>query len=1314
MSLRWKHWTFGSMAFLALAAVIAGAILWFGFTEGWLRHEVVSQIEEKTGARVELHGFHFHPRTLRVELDGLTLHGLEGPDSAPLFHADRIQASIRIVSFFRKKIALDELIVTRPEVTVRIGKDGRSNLPTPRRSTGGAWQQSLFALQIGHLELQDGSANFNDRRIPLTADGQNLEFQFQWVAESAGGGPGSYVGSLQWRQVDLSERRDRPFRFDVNLKFTLHPNAFELDDFVLKLPRSELDLRAELPDIHEPDWNLHYRGNLSLDDLRVIFHEPKIPEGMTEFSGQARYAAGEWTASGHYAGREIRLPYEWFHARGLESSGDYEIAKAKLVVSNFGARAFGGTVQGRVQMDFHGLGFRADTQMRGASLMGILMALDHPDFPVKTLHWDGSVDVDAVNTWNANFKHFRTFGETRWSPPATLAPGLISASAQIDYDYSEDKKAVAISQGEIITPKARLEFSGPLASGDSSLELTLRSEDLSDWDDFINVLQGVNDKSHLVGGSASWKGRILGPLAGPTFVGHLQAISARFGALYWDSVDGELEYSPDDFRLSKTVIRRGKSTATMDLGLQFNHDWGFDPADSWTLDAHTDRAPTDDVQAIFGTEYPITGLLSGDFRGSGTRASPVFDADFTLDQIEAKGLRFNRLMGRLHLEKDEVRLSDAVLTADTGSVEGDVLYHPDERTCEFDLTGSDISLGRIHALQGSSLGVAGQLSFNLRGSGPLRAPVAQGDFRVAELKAGSDVQGDLSGVIYSDGKNARVTLASELARGKLNGAVEIGLTGDDPISGQVSVEQIDMDAFIVAGLHLKQITGHSSVDGTFAVSGAVRQPDSIEISADISRITFSYELVQLQNEGPIHLSYRRNEVRVDQARLQGADTNLQLSGTARFDRDRPIHFTLSGGVNLRILMGMLPDVETRGSAQLNVDIQGTMSRPRITGRASVRDASANYADFPVGLSKLNGELVFDRSRLLFDRVTAEAGGGQLTLSGSVTYGEGAIRYSVTATTPTVRIRYPVGMSWLLGGTIELSGTTNAALLSGHVQVQRVLFAEGMDIGSLFAAASESSPGPASSSAFLRNLSFDVEGQTTPGARIEWTSAHVEMEGDVRLRGTWDRPVLLGHVHLLGGQMAFRGNQFELTRGDIDFANPFRLDPVLNVEATSTISQYQVTIDFTGPASRLSLNYRSDPPLPDSDILALLALGSTGEESALRSQSSSSQNYGATALLSEAISSGLGGRIEHLFGISNFRVDPFLAGTATESNAAARVTIEQQITHDLTVTYSTNAATTNQYQLIQVEYAVRRDLSVVFLRDINGTYGFDVKFVKHFK
>jgi len=627
-------------------------------------------------------------------------------------------------------------------------------------------------------------------------------------------------------------------------------------------------------------------------------------------------------------------------------------------------------------------------------------------------------------------------------------------------------------------------------------------------------------------------------------------------------------------------------------------------------------------------------------------------------------------------------------------------------------TGTGILLESIPQLQSAAMPVGGRLEFNLRSRGPLRAPIAEGDLRVVDLKLGKEVEGNVTGQVSSDGSSVQLALASDVSHGRLQGDLNVGFSGDRAISGKLTVTQFDLDPLISAALHVQQLTAHSNADGVFTITGALRQPDSIEVSADITRINLAYEFVQLANDQDIRMTYRRNEIRIDQARLQGADTNFQFSGSARFDGDRPLRLTLSGGVNLRLLKGILPDLEAQGTANANVSIDGTLSAPRITGRAAVRNASANYADFPVGLSNMNGDLVFDKSRLVFDRVTSQAGGGQLTLSGSVSYGEGPVRYEVNATTPQVRVRYPTGMSWLVGGNLELSGTSNAAVLSGRVQVQRLLFSEGVDVASFFAASSDSSLTPSTSSPFLQNLAFDVQGQTNPGARIEWTGAQVEIDGNVRLRGTWDRPVLLGDIHLLGGQMPFRGNTYQLTRGDINFANPFRLDPILNVEATSVISQYQVTIDFSGPASRLTLNYRSDPPLPDSDIIALLALGNTGEASAL--MSSSSSNYGATALLSEAISSGLGGRIEHLFGISQFRVDPFVAGTATESNAAARITIAQQLRSNLTITYSTNAATSNQYQLIQVEYAVKRDLSVVFLRDINGTNGVDIKWVRHFK
>jgi len=90
-------------------------------------------------------------------------------------------------------------------------------------------------------------------------------------------------------------------------------------------------------------------------------------------------------------------------------------------------------------------------------------------------------------------------------------------------------------------------------------------------------------------------------------------------------------------------------------------------------------------------------------------------------------------------------------------------------------------------------------------------------------------------------------------------------------------------------------------------------------------------------------------------------------------------------------------------------------------------------------------------------------------------------------------------------------------------------------------------------------------------------------------------------------------------------------------------------------------------------------------------------------------------VERLFGITRFRVDPGLTtlGSSTSSqNAAARVTVEQQIARNLTITYVSNVGST-QEQVIQVEYNVDRNVSIVGLRDYNGTFGIDIKIKKRF-
>jgi hypothetical protein len=441
----WTKWISAALILLAPAAPAAGTFQ-TGMVENWLRGVVVRQIEQQTGARVEMGGFHLELRRLRIEIDNLTLHGLEGPADPPLFHAGHVDVGIRIVSFLGREIALDELTVDQPFISVRFGKNGSSNLPTPKAGAGNrSWHETLFRLRIARLELRNGSLNFNDQRMPLSVHGGNFEFLMNHgVAANA---TDTYTGNLRWQQVEWKEGRYAPFRSDVSAKFTLHPGAFELDELVWKLPHSELNFRAELGSFARPDWNVHYRGRMSLEDVRTILRQRATPDGVTEFSGQAHYTSGSgkgagWTASGHYAARDIRMVHKWFRARGMESSGDYEVAGRRLVVPHLNVRAFGGTAVGRLEMNFRGFAFRTSTHLHGASLAAILAALDRENFPVNALHWDAAVDVDTVNTWNEDFQHFRTAGEVRFTPPAVPAPGMIPVAAHFTSEYAADAQVV--------------------------------------------------------------------------------------------------------------------------------------------------------------------------------------------------------------------------------------------------------------------------------------------------------------------------------------------------------------------------------------------------------------------------------------------------------------------------------------------------------------------------------------------------------------------------------------------------------------------------------------------------------------------------------------------------------------------------------------------------------------------------------------------------------------------------------------------------------------------------------------------------------
>lgn len=1321
-------WVIHTPWVLALLGLLA-VVIFFGSGSGnpLLEQLLLSRLDRATGGRAELRSLSIRWLAMRVRINGLVIHGNEPAGAEPLFTAGEVEAAVRIDSLWGRRISFDELLVRQPHVHVLVGKNGSTNLPTPERPRAAKrqWNETLFALRIHRLLLEDGWILYNDVKQPLTVHGGDLNFSLD-----AGGSAEHplYLGNLEWHTVEFDSKRYEPLPVGVTAKFTIWPDGFALEQGVFHAGHSSFDAQAEMTDFADPKWNYRYRGWVELADFRDTLRNPKIPTGRVDLRGEGRLADGQVKGSGRYATEDVALPYEIFHAKGLTSRGSYRMDNAGLEIPDFFAGAFAGTVSGRVNMRWEGWKFQAETHVANMQLAPILPAIEHPNFPVNELHWDARVSADSVETWTGPFRNFEVSAKSVWDYPETPAAHdePVRGSWQLHYRY--DPNTLFITAGQFETPSSRATVDGLLAPRNSELNIKFETQSLGAYKDFINAIRdvapGSGEAAKPISGSVKWDGKITGRSSGATFQGHLRAEKARYDGAFLDALEGDLTYSPAELLLTNGTARQGQMQAVVDANLSLTK-WNFRAQNQWTADASFEKVPAETLERVLEMSYPVEGSLTGQFHGRGTRAEPNVTGLFDLADGRVYGVSFNRLRGQLNLASDEARIANAELRffppgkeggRGTGIITGSASYRFGEQTFSSDLVGAGLPLASFETLQSPRLPVGGQLSFRMKAAGSLVAPTGEGTFRVVDLTVGDSVIGSFEGHLKSDGATAQLDLGSAMSTGEISGGSTLVLREPYNLSGKITIKNINLDPFLLTALHLASFSGHANADGDITVKGALRDAGHIVADANFSRMALDFAGVHLANTGVVHFRTSRDSLEVAPVTFQGKDTNLEIAGAVQFAGRRTLGLRLNGGLDLRLLGGYVPDLEARGTAHVNASFEGTLDRPRITGRVHIENASARAADFPTGLSAVQGDLIFDATRLHFDNVSAESGGGTLHLAGSVNYSEKPLRYDINLRSDRVRIRYPEGMSWLAGGTLRLAGTPSAAVLSGRVTIERVTLLQGLEVAGMLVSAKENISGPATSSSYLRNLQFDVEALSAPDARMEWPGAELQAEASLRVRGTWEHPILLGHIHILSGNLNFAGNRYRVSRGDLNFSNPFRLDPVLNVEATTTIEQYEITLNFNGPASKLTLAYRSDPPLPTDDIITLLALGQTTSEATARSGGASpSGTSNASAILSEAISSQLGGRLERLFGITRFRVDPGLAevgSTGSEQNAAARVTVEQQIARNLTITYVSNVSSTQQ-QVIQVEYNVDRNVSIVGLRDQNGTFGIDIKIKKRF-
>jgi len=1198
---------------------------------------------------------------------------------------------------------------------------------------GGEFNGNIALADFSRYNVQGRLNHFNLKTLAAVA-GEKLPYAgiLSGSVDASGDAkaPGTKSVMAKANLVITPGRNGIPVSGRLNANYSGANNNVTVLNSYLALPHTRLTLNGSIGQRLNLDLTSH-----NLNDLLAavpMTGPPPValaPNGVLTFNGAVTGGLSNPRVAGHLAANAFSLEGRSFNSLGL----DVAAAQSGASVQN------GSLTRGNMQASFNAsVGLRKwSTTPR--SPLAVNAAVERGDL-ADVMAIAGQSPAGYSGPLTANVKVGGTISNPTGGATLDVGRGTIAKELfdQIHAQVNLADGVVAIPVAYITSGPGRVdltaEFHHPQDSfsrGDIHAHVQSRGVDLAKFQTVQNQVRAA--------GTLQLNADVNASLV-PTRVAGKEETSFVLNNVTADATGNGLRLNGDPYGdLNLTARTQGRNVAynlslsNAGSGLKVNGNTALTTDYPTTAQANISDFPVERFLNLANRrDIPVRGTLSGEANVSGTISNPQATANILLtranvyqEQLDAVRLRANYAPQSVTIEQFQVvRGPQRIdLTAQYNHPAGNL----QQGSATFKLNTTPINLATIHNVQLMRPGLGGILDIQASGAATVLPPTNQtnsprvlvsslnANVAATGIAASGKNFGDLTLSANSPAANrVNFALDSNLAGASIHGSGNADLTGNYPVNAQLAFNNVTWTRIqdLLGRATAEPSAFEVATDGSISVNGPVLDPNQLSGSFTLSKLNFttvprvgSATPVAISNQGPVSIVMNRGAVRVESAHITGPNTDIQLAGTASVPA-KTINATLTSNVDLGIARNFDHDLFASGKIVLNAVVHGTFSQPLVNGQLALQNVAASYVSFPTGISNANGTIAFNGNNAQIQNITAEAGGGKVTLSGFAGYSD-VVRFGIRGAANNVRVRIQEGVSLTVSADVSLNGTEQNSIVTGTATLVQVKYSPQSDIGSMLTRAAPPVQTPTAPSPFLDNMKLDIRVRTSAGMAVQASLAqNLQVNADLRVRGTASTPGVTGRVNIYEGQLVFFGATYTLDRGSISFYNPIRIDPILDISLETTAQGVHVVLHVTGPVEDMHLSYTSDPPLQFQEIVALLAAGSTptSDPTILAQQPAqpqqSFQQRGESALLGQAVANPVANRLQRVFGITQLKIDPsFTSGSTVPT---ARLTLQQRITQNLTFTYVEDLSDPNA-TIIKVEWAFSPRWSAVAQRDQNGIF-----------
>ena len=434
-----------------------------------------------------------------------------------------------------------------------------------------------------------------------------------------------------------------------------------------------------------------------------------------------------------------------------------------------------------------------------------------------------------------------------------------------------------------------------------------------------------------------------------------------------------------------------------------------------------------------------------------------------------------------------------------------------------------------------------------------------------------------------------------------------------------------------------------SLRGRAKIEGALRAVEKTSGTVLVESLTY--------REGGIELTGKDLSARMDPTGVRWTGGTILAAGnpvriSGKVSWGGALDVRVEGKLPASAVRLVVPSVFDRldGTVTLEARVTGNRDDPSIVGTGHLEGGILSFIGYNQLFEGIRADAVISREKIVFEHFEGKSGGGYIDGWGEVPLKmDAGQRLYFSVDFLDVRYPYPEDFRPVVQGHAELLGPVDDLLVTGDIEVQSARYTKTLrpekalvDFGKRLSDVSARRE----KSAFRVRLDINAIADGT--IRIRNNLADAIAKGEFRIVGDTSRVIVLGSFDVVEGTVEFSGNKYEVKRATVDFQDPRRNNPRLDVRAETKKGNVIVTVTVTGTLDKYEVDLFSDPPLGKNDIVALLSLGVTTQ--ALAGQEGAVGSAAAASIALGPVKGGVEEKIRGVVGLDRFAIEPAYSST----------------------------------------------------------------------